>query len=363
MTKRTPIGPLVVVVALAAALGACSSQKPPAPANAELSAVRTAEFAKLEALAAERTNMSTAETYRVGPGDLLEISVFDIPELNLKERVTTSGYVQLPLIGAVKATGRSEAELASDIAERLEKDYLRNPQVNVFVAEYKSQLVAVTGAVQRPGLYPLPRERRTILDMIAEAGGLTKESGGLIELIPAARGARTAAFDAASVGMPLPRTGSGKGVESAEQGAIVINLNELLRGAGGGSINVPAIAGDVIFVPEVGSFTIEGWVEKPGTYPLTRQTSVLAALSAGGGASFPARLSRVQILRSRGGGETSREIEVVDLDAIRDGRAADVPLRAGDVVRVPGHIVLMPPWAVYAILRDLVRIGANVPMF
>jgi protein involved in polysaccharide export with SLBB domain len=121
----------------------------------------------------------------------------------------------------------------------------------------------------------------------------------------------------------------------------------------------------VIFVPDVGSFTIEGWVDRPGTYPLTRQTTVLAAMSAGGGTLFPARLGKVEILRNRGGGgggEGSREAEIVDIGAIRDGSARDVALRSGDIIRVPAHWVLVPPWAIYNLGRELFRIGASVPM-
>lgn len=365
MTSRSLAGGLLPILALAALLPACAPKKPSAtPAFSELPPMRTVEIERLQVLAAERANLPAAETYRIGPGDLLEISVFDIPELNRKERVAASGFIRLPLIGAVKAAGYSEAELAIVIGRRLAKNFVNDPQVNVFIAEYKSQQVAVTGAVQRPGLYPLPRDRRTILDMIAEAGGLTKESGGVIELIPAESGTHSPAFDAASVGVQLPGAGPVEGAgEALNQNAIAINLNELLRGAAGGTMNVPAMAGDVIFVPEVGSFTIEGWVDKPGTYPLTRQTTVLAAISAGGGSLMPARMNRVEVLRSRGGAEATREVQTVDLDAVRAGTARDIPLRSGDIVRVPANPLYVPPWAVYRAFQDLIRVGANLPMF
>ena len=325
-----------------------SSQLPPA-------------LARLRAISLERETERPAESYRIGPGDLLELNVFDLPELNRKVRVARSGYVQLPLIGAVQAEGRSEAELARDIAARLRRDYLHDPQVDVFVEEYKSQQVAVTGAVAEPGLYPLTRERYTILDMISEAGGLTKDSGGVIEFIPALDGKSSPVFAVASAGDALP-AGLGAPDSLGGSDAVAIDLNELLRGGNQAALNVPVAAGDVIFVPEAGTFTIEGWIDKPGTYPLGRTTTVLAAISAGGGPLFPARLGRVEILRNTNGGESAREAIEVDLGAVREGTAADVPLRSGDIVRVPAWKTLVVPWGVYELVRSLVHIGASMPI-
>jgi hypothetical protein len=87
--------------------------------------------------------------------------------------------------------------------------------------------------------------------------------------------------------------------------------------------------------------------------------TVLSALSAASGTLFPARLSRVELLRSLADGER-REVLVIDIAAVRSGGAADVPLRGGDVVRVPANAILVPPWAVYALIRELIRFGANV---
>ncbi|MGH7860003.1 MAG: polysaccharide biosynthesis/export family protein, partial [Candidatus Binatia bacterium] len=320
-----------------------------------------ADSERLRIISLERSRKDAAESYLIGAGDLLEINVFDLAEMNRRVRVASSGYVQLPLIGAVKAAGRSETDLSADIAKRLARNYLQDPQVDVFVEEYKSQQVAVTGSVSKPGLYPLTRERYTILDMISEAGGLTKEAGAMIQFIPAVSGKVSAAFEVASASERIPMAIDPQEPLAAAN-AIPIDLNDLLRGGNRAALNVPVAAGDVIFVPEAGSFTIEGWVDKPGTYPLTRNTTVLAALSSGGGALFPSRLGKVQVLRARQGSTGPREVSLVDLNAIREGQQPDVPLRSGDIVRVPAWNVLIPPWSVYALLRDLIRIGASVPI-
>jgi polysaccharide export outer membrane protein len=369
MTTRRPF---VHLSLLAAVLAACAAS-PPAPGELAAdspsgsTAVQTTPYPssdrdRLRQLAAERSAEKPADTYLVGPGDLLEVNVFDLAEMNRKVRVSTSGYIQLPLIGAVRAAGTSEADLAAVIARRLAASYLQNPQVDVFVEEYKSQQVAVTGSVAKPGLYPLTRERSTILDMISEAGGLTDKAGGLIQLIPSRSGEKSAAFDVASAGGVIPLSANPDDSNPLAAEAISIDLNDLLRSGASRTINVAVAPGDVVFVPEAGEFTIEGWIDKPGTYPLTRNTTVLAAVSAGGGPLFPARLGRVQLLRTARDSAVAREVKEIDVNAVRSGAAPDVTLRSGDVVRVPAWAALLPPWAFYAVLRDLIRIGASVPV-
>ncbi|MEO8002575.1 MAG: polysaccharide biosynthesis/export family protein [Arenimonas sp.] len=109
--------------------------------------------------------------YRIGPQDLLEISVFQVAELNRTVRVNTSGDISLPLVGAMKAGGRTVQELESDIAKSLDAKFLQNPQVTVFVKEFTSQRVTLEGSVKKPGIYPLTG-RTTLLQAIAMAEGL-----------------------------------------------------------------------------------------------------------------------------------------------------------------------------------------------
>lgn len=109
--------------------------------------------------------------YRVGPQDLLEISVFQVADLNRTVRVNTVGQVTLPLVGAVQAGGKTVQELEAEIAARLTAGYLQNPQVSVFVKEFASQRVTVEGAVKKPGIYPLTG-RTSLLQAIAMAEGL-----------------------------------------------------------------------------------------------------------------------------------------------------------------------------------------------
>jgi polysaccharide export outer membrane protein len=115
------------------------------------------------------------EEYRIGANDLLELSVFQVKELDRAVRVNTRGLITLPLIGAIQAAGLSATELEERIAEKLKKDYLQDPQVSVFIKEFTSQRITVEGQVEKAGIYPLTG-RTTLLQAIALAGGL-KELG------------------------------------------------------------------------------------------------------------------------------------------------------------------------------------------
>jgi polysaccharide export outer membrane protein len=111
--------------------------------------------------------------YRVGAQDLLEVSVFQIPDLNRTVRVNSNGQVSLPLIGVLQAGGRTVQELEAQIAAKLSESYLQNPQVTVFVKEYTSQRVTLEGAVKKPGIYPVTG-RTSLLQAIAQAEGVTE---------------------------------------------------------------------------------------------------------------------------------------------------------------------------------------------
>ena len=108
--------------------------------------------------------------YRVGPLDLIEVSVFQVPDLNRTVRINTSGQISLPLIGAVAAGGKTVGELEAEIASKLEAQYLQNPQVSVFVKEFSSQRITVEGAVKEPGIFPITG-RTSLLQVIALARG------------------------------------------------------------------------------------------------------------------------------------------------------------------------------------------------
>lgn len=137
--------------------------------------------------------------YKIGPQDALDFSVFKAPELQRSVQVSENGTINLPLIGDVQASGRTATELEKELAARLGKKYLQNPQVSITIREYNSQRITLEGAVKKPGVYPL-RGKTTLLQIIATADGFT-ETGDQTVMIFRQQGEQrlAAKFDLASI--------------------------------------------------------------------------------------------------------------------------------------------------------------------
>ena len=136
-----------------------------------------------------------SSAYKIGPLDVLEVSVFKVPDLSRTIQVADSGTINLPLVGEVPAAGRTSQEIERDLTKRLGAKYLQSPQVNVFVKEYNSQRVTIDGSVKRPGVYPI-RGSATLLQMIATAEGFNENASTEVAIFRTTNGQRTAAkFD------------------------------------------------------------------------------------------------------------------------------------------------------------------------
>jgi polysaccharide biosynthesis/export protein len=173
----------VIVVALGLPVMGCAGMKLSSPGNADADlpvnqptaepVVGTVDHpAKLQVatqVAAEQAQLDS-EDYRIGANDLLEISVFQIEELARTVRVNSRGLITLPLIGVVKAGGKTGQELEHEIGKKLTDGFLQDPQVSVFIKEYTSQKVTIEGSVEKAGVYPLTG-RTTLLQVIAQAAG------------------------------------------------------------------------------------------------------------------------------------------------------------------------------------------------
>jgi polysaccharide biosynthesis/export protein len=139
----------------------------PQPASFSQGQLSTGTSAALSMLTAE------ALDYRLNPLDVIEVSVFQVPDLTTTGPINASGLFAMPLIGAVPAAGKTSAELERDVAQRLASRYLQSPEVRVFVKEYNSQKVTVYGAVGSQGMRDV-RGRTTLLQIIAQSGGLNR---------------------------------------------------------------------------------------------------------------------------------------------------------------------------------------------
>ena len=146
--------------------------------------------------------VAASNDYRIGPQDLLKLDVFGVEALSKRSvRVNASGQISLPLIGTLQAGGLTAEQLAADIAARLAQDYLQNPQVTIFIEEFTSQRVTVTGAVKTPNVFPL-KGKMTLLQAVAQAGGPTSVAnlGSVKILRPAPDGTRkTLEYDLAAI--------------------------------------------------------------------------------------------------------------------------------------------------------------------
>lgn len=163
---------LLVFVLLSALLAACGAST----SSAVRSGTAKAVTATTDLPAPDTTSASGAYTgvsdYRIGALDLLQISVFQLDDLDREVRVNSSGMISLPLIGAVTAGGKTVPELEAEIAGKLRETYLQNPQVSVFVKEFTSQRVTVEGAVNKPGIFPITG-KTTLLQAVALSEGLS----------------------------------------------------------------------------------------------------------------------------------------------------------------------------------------------
>jgi polysaccharide export outer membrane protein len=112
--------------------------------------------------------------YLVGPLDILEITVFKVPELSKSVQVADTGTINLPLLGGVQASGKTASDIEKDLTRQLGAKYLKSPQVTVYVKEHNSQRVTIEGSVRKPGVYPI-RGRLSLLQLVATAEGLDKD--------------------------------------------------------------------------------------------------------------------------------------------------------------------------------------------
>jgi polysaccharide export outer membrane protein len=250
----------------------------------------------------------------VGPGDLIEISVFEVEELSkIKVRIPMKGTITLPLLGKIRATGLSPLELQDQISDLLQQKYMHNPQVSVFVHEHASQRVSVMGAVRKGGVYTLTSRLR-LADALAMADGLAEEADHTIHLIrrvpmgTVAQG-RTEVASSKTAVPPLP--------DATEEIMVAINLDELT--AGREELNVPLQAGDVVYVARAGWYYVGGSVEKPGPYFLRSKATVQQAITAAGGPKDVADWGDIRLYRMKATGE--REVLTFSLNQFEKDQA------------------------------------------
>lgn len=143
--------------------------------GAEQGARPEAAQAGSPAAGGSQQTLATSSDYQIREGDMVQVSVFNEPELAAGGRVRNDGTIQCPLIGSMRVVGLTQMSAARLIEEAYRKDYLVNPEVNLFVSQFSTRRITVLGQVQRPGSHDLPAEKNlTILQVLGLAGGTTR---------------------------------------------------------------------------------------------------------------------------------------------------------------------------------------------
>ena len=256
---------------------------------------------------------------RIGPDDLLDITVFEAPEMNRTVRVSTSGEISFELLGAVHVAGMTPRELETALQAKLRQTYLNDPHVGVFVHEWQSHSVSVVGAVKTPGIFQI-RGSKTLIEVLSMAQGLADDAGNTILIThPGQDGFAGNATD--------PEASRGTTEE--------INLRKLMNSSDS-ALNVPVHSGDIVKVPRAGIVYVVGEVNRPGGFVLqnSENISVLQALALAEGLTHTSAIGHARIIRTDP--LTGKRSEIhMNLGRILSGKAPDTLLQAKDVVFVP----------------------------
>lgn len=225
-----------------------------------------------------------AQNYVLGPGDLVQVTVYQNDDLNTRSRVSDAGTINFPLLGSVRIGGLTEQRAEQTLSELLKKrNIVQSPQVTLLIEEYKSRQVAILGKVNKPGRYAIEKNS-SVLDVIAEAGGITEQGSEKIL---------------------LNRKGKSR----------VIDISALLVGTEGGDVDLAVRNGDVIYVPRMEVIYVFGEVQRPGEYPLRGRLSVMQALSIAGGLNDKGT-QRGLVVRRRDAGNKNFSMNVKPTDVL-----------------------------------------------
>jgi polysaccharide export outer membrane protein len=194
---------------------AATKKHPAAPGAAETAAAISA------------INATDSAAYKIGPQDVLEITVFKVTELSKTAQVSEAGTIGFPLVGDLMAAGRTPREVERDLAARLGAKYLQNPQVTVYVKEFNSQRVTIEGAVKKPGVFPL-QGSMSLLQALAFAQGLEASSDSTVLVFRETNGKRSAArFDVGDI-----RSGSTEDPQLQAGDVVVAGTSAIKEGLG-----------------------------------------------------------------------------------------------------------------------------------
>jgi len=242
---------------------------------------------------------------RIGGGDLLNISVYGVPELAQDVRVNNSGDVYLPLIGYVQLAGLTPDQAQTVIENRLrEGEFVKSPHVTVFLKEYVNQSATVTGEVVKPGVYPILGKQR-LLEVLASAGGLTARAGKTVTITH-----HDHPEEPVKVNLPTDLAKSPKD-------------------------NIEIFPGDTVVVNRAGVVYVVGEVQRPSGLVMdnNERLTVMQAIALTGGPTSVAAMNSAKLIRTTA---TGREQLDLPLKRMLATKQADIELKPDDIIFVPG---------------------------
>ncbi len=262
------------------------------------------------------SSQSTDDRYRIGPGDVLDIRVYNRPQLSREAvRVEGNGMIRMPLVdNDIQAACMTEGELAKEISTRYAR-YYKNLQVDVFIKEYHSKQVAVIGAVNEQSRFELQRRVR-LLELLTYAKGPSTKAGQTINIVHS------------SATSPCKQT------DDTDTSAAFSSykLSEVLQGDP--KSNPYLEAGDIVTLPEADQVYVVGNVFMPLTISLKEPITLTRAIAMAGGLKQDTKKDKIRILRQEPGTTTRKEI-TVDLSAIEKKNSEDLALAPNDIIDVP----------------------------
>jgi polysaccharide export outer membrane protein len=320
-------------------------------------------FLLVSMLAYIPTSHAAANDYQLGAGDAVRISVFQNPDLTLETRVSESGTITYPLIGEVKVIGMSPREAEQLIAQKLiDGNFVKRPQVNITLVEVRGSQVAVIGLVNKPGRFPVESSNMRLSEAIAAAGGVAGTAGTGTAVVTGKREGKPIRVETDIASLFLSEGGaqdtvlrSGDiiyvmtGNQVSIQGQVnrpgryalessKMHVSEVLTLAGGltqeaadiaivagkrngqnfrKEIDIPALylsesndqnvliaAGDEVYVQKAPVYYIYGEAQKPGSYRIERNMTVIQALAQGGGPTIRGTQRNLKLMRRDTNGET-----------------------------------------------------------
>ncbi|HEU5403921.1 MAG TPA: polysaccharide biosynthesis/export family protein [Terriglobales bacterium] len=236
-------------------------------------------------------------------GDLIDYSVYGVPEMTQRARLDSAGNAYLPLLGSVPLAGLTAEQAQKKLEDLLVSGgFLRNPHVTISVAEYANG-ISLLGEVAKPGVYPVAGPRR-LYDVLAAAGGLTQNAGNKVTITPK---------------------------DTTKSAAIVTISRDPSKSSEG---NILVNPGDTVIVAKAEIVYVVGEVVTPSGFMLdgSEPLTVLQVIAMAHGANHDAKLDKTRIIRKTDKGRTEIPVQ---LSKIMSAKEKDIPLQADDIVFVP----------------------------